>query len=95
MDKAQANIEELLLFKASAFLQTIRTEKARYARDQFKLLQTLHDKYGIDQVLNAIKFCEVSKLSGATYVKDFLEHNAKPKQAIVLNSIPISNSKYH
>lgn len=95
MDKAQAIIDELLLFKASTFLQTIRTEKARYARDQFKLLQTLHDKYGIDQVLNAIKFCEVSKLSGATYVKDFLEHNAKPKQVIVLNSIPISNSKYH
>jgi len=95
MDKAQTSIDELLLFKASAFLQTIRTEKARYARDQFKLLQTLCDKYAIDQVLNAIKYCEVSKLFGTTYVKDFLEHNAKPKQEIVLNSIPVSNSKYH
>ncbi|MCO1604747.1 IS21 family transposase [Desulfosporosinus nitroreducens] len=95
MDNAQNTVDELLLFKATTFLQTIRTEKARYARDQFRLLQTLCDKYGVDDVLNAISFCEVSKLIGTTYVKDFLEHNAKPKQTIVLNAIPVSNNKYH
>jgi hypothetical protein len=95
MDKAQTTIDELLLFKATDFLQTIRTEKARYARDQFRLLQTLCDNHGIDDVLNAIKYCEVSKLFGITYVKDFLEHSAKPKQVIVLNAIPVSNNKYH
>jgi transposase len=95
VDKAQNIVDELLLFKATDFLQTIRTEKARYARDQFRLLQTLCDKYGIDDVLNAISFCEVSKLFGTTYVKDFLEHNANPKQTIVLNAIQVSNNKYH
>jgi len=95
VDKAQNTVDELLLFKATDFLKTIRTEKARYARDQFRLLQTLCDKYRIDEVLNAIKYCEVSKLFGITYVKDFLEHSVKPKQVIVLNTIPVSNSKYH
>lgn len=52
LDKAQSIIDELLLFKATDFLQIIRTEKSRYARDQFKLLQTLSDKYGVDNVLN-------------------------------------------
>jgi len=95
MNKAQNVVDELLLFKATDFLQTIRTEKSRYARDQFKLLQTLFDKYGIDSVLSAIEYCQVSRLFGATYVKDFLEYNAEPKQEIVLSSIPVSNSKYH
>ena len=95
MDKAHYAVDELLLFRATEFLQTIRTEKSRYARDQFKLLQTLCDKYGIDSVLNAITYCQTSRLLGATYVRDFLEYNAKPKQQIVLSSIPISNSKYH
>jgi len=95
VDKAQCAIDELLLFKATNFLQIIRTEKSRYARDQFKLLQTLCDKYEIDSVLNAIEYCQVSRLFGASYVRDFLEYNTKPKQVIVLNPIPISNSKYH
>lgn len=95
MDKNQYAIDELLLFKATDFLQTIRSEKSRYARDQFKLLQTLCDKYGIDSVLNAIEYCQLSRLFGATYVKDFLEYYTKPKQEIILNPIPVSNSKYH
>lgn len=83
MDKAQNTVDELLLFKATAFLQTIRTEKARYARDRFRLLQTLCDKYGIADVLSAINYCEVSRLFGITYVKDYLEHNAKPKVVVI------------
>lgn len=95
VEKAQRAVDELLLFKATEFLQTIREEKSRYARDQFKLLQSLHDKYGIDNVLNAIEYCKSSRLLGATYVKDFLEYNTKPKQEVVLNMIPVSNAKYH
>jgi transposase len=95
VDKAQYAIDELLLFKATDFLNVIRIEKSRYARDQFRLLQTLCDKYGVDGVLNAVGYCQVSKLFGASYVRDFLEYNAKPKQEVVLNTIPISNSKYH
>lgn len=95
VDKAQHSLDELLLFRATDFLQTIRTEKSRYARDQFKLLQTLCEKYGVDSVLNAIEYCWTNSLFGTTYVRDFVEYSAKPKQQIVLNTIPISDSKYH
>jgi len=95
VNKAQMAIDKLLLFKATDFLQVIRIEKSRYARDQFKLLQTLCDNYGVDAVLNGIDYCQVSKLFGASYIRDFLKFNAKPKQEIVLNTIPLSDSKYH
>src|SRR5450759_2622622 len=67
VDKAQYAIDELLLFKATDFLNVIRIEKSRYARDQFKLLQTLCDKYSVDGVLNAVGYCQVSRLFGASY----------------------------
>jgi len=95
LDAAQAAIDELLQYKATEFLQTIRTEKSRYARDQFKLLQTMYDKYGLDNVLGAIDFCNASELFSATYVRDFLEYNEKPKQEITLKEIPVSDNKYH
>lgn len=95
LDKAQHAVDERLLFKVSDFIQNIRTEKSRYARDQFKLLQTLCDQHGIDSVLNAIDYCQKSRLSGATYVRDFLEYQAKPKQPIILTTIPVSDRKYH
>lgn len=95
LDAAQAKLDELFQHEASDFLQRVRIEKSRYARDQFKLLQSLHDKYGQDKVLNAIKFCTTSELFSATYVKEFLEYNERPKQKIVLKEIPVSENKYH
>lgn len=76
-------------------MQRVRIEKSRYARDQFKLLQSLHDKYGLNKVLNAIKFCTTNELFSATYVKEYLEYDERPKQKIVLKEIPISDNKYH
>jgi transposase len=95
IEKAHRAVDELLQFKATSFLSVIREEKSRYARDQFRLLQTLCDKYGIPSVLQAIEYCQISRLSGATYVRNFLEYNSKPKQEIILNTIPLSNNKYH
>lgn len=95
LDAAQAAIDELLQYKATEFLQTIRTEKSRYARDQFKLLQTMYDKYGLDKALRAIDFCNTNELFSATYVRDFLEYNEMPKQEIALKEIPVSDNKYH
>lgn len=95
LDAAQAKLDELFQYEAADFLQRVRIEKSRYARDQFKLLQSLHDKYGQDKVLNAIKFCTTSELFSATYVKEFLEYNERPKQKIVLKEIPVSENKYH
>ena len=95
VDVLQNSLDELLNYEATEFLQRIRTEKSRYARDQFKLLQTLYDEYGAKAVLSAIEFCVSSKLYSITYAKEFLEFNEKPKQALVQLPIPLSDKKYH
>ena len=95
LDVAQALIDELLQYEATDFLKIIRTEKSRFARDQFKLLQSLYDKYGLDKVLEAIAFSMDSELFSVTYVRDFLEYMEKPKQKTQLKQIPVSNKKYH
>lgn len=88
-------MDSLLENKATTFLQTIRTEKSRYARDQFKLIQTLCDQYGLTDVLVAVAFCQYSKLYSANYVKDYLEHQADKQPEAPMLPIPVSNSKYH
>ena len=95
LDQMQDALDSLLENKATTFLQTIRTEKSRYARDQFKLIQTLCDKYGFEDVLVAVDFCQYSKLYSANYVKDYLEHHADKQPEVPMLPIPVSNSKYH
>jgi len=95
IDKLQSEIDEALSFKATEFLQIIRTEKVRYSRDQFKLLQSLCDKYGATATLLAIEFCMSSKLYSVTFAKEYLEHLNKPKQEFKKLPIPVSNNKYH
>ena len=95
LDQMQDALDILLENKATTFLQTIRTEKSRYARDQFKLLQTLCDQYGVNDVLAAVDFCQYSKLYSANYVKDYLAHQADKQPKTPMLPIPVSNSKYH
>lgn len=96
LDMTQAALGQLLEGKADDFLQTIRTEKVRYARDQFKLIQALCAQYGTELTLQAIDFCQDSKLYSANYVKDYLAHVAttQPEPPIPL-VIPVSDQKYH
>jgi len=95
LDQMQDQLDELLDGKASEFLQTIRTEKSRYARDQFKLIRALYDRHGIEDILDAIEFCRYSKLFSANYVKDYLGHKASLQPEMPVIQIPVSNSKYH
>lgn len=95
LDRAQAELDAKLGFEASDFLQVLRTEKSRYARDQFRLLSALCDKYGAESTLDAIRFCLESKLYSANYVKDYLAHKAQPAQTAVTLPIPASDSVYH
>lgn len=95
IDSLQETVNILLNYEATEFLGIIRTEKSRYARDQFKLIQNLCDKYGIEKVLSGIEFCVNSRLYSATYAKEFLEYYEKPKQKIKLLTIPVSDNKYH
>lgn len=95
VDKLQNTVCGLLENKADEFLQSIRDEKARYARDQFTLLQTLCNDYGVKTVLDAVEFCKSSKLYSANYVRDYIVHSAKKPQEKPLLTIPVSDSKYH
>lgn len=95
LNTMQSELTELLGHQADHLLQTIRTEKSRYARDQFQLIQSLCKKYSVNSVLEAIRFCDENRLYSANYVKDYVEHRSKPQPKPTLLPIPVSNSKYH
>lgn len=95
ISKLKEEINELLNYEASQFLDILHEEKARYARDQFGLIRSLCDRYDIEKVLRAISFCTSNSLYGATYVRDFLAHMELPIQEIKSNPIPVSDKKYH
>ena len=95
IDRMQEELDALLNGQASDFLQAIRTDMSRYARDQFKLIRTLYDRYGLAAMKDAINFCRDSRLFSANYMKDYLEHSALPIVVQSLPVIPISNRKYH
>lgn len=98
LDKMQADLEIELHGQADEFLQTIRSEKSRYARDQFKLIQTLIDQYGIEAVLKGINFCTYSHIFSANTLRDYLAHeskNTKPQITFVPDRIPVDDPKYH
>lgn len=93
LDQMQTQLDELLQNKATDFLKTIRTEKSRYARDQFRLIHTLYDRYGFEALLEAIDFCRHSKLFSANYTKDYLEHQNSLKPELPVIQVSVSNSK--
>ena len=99
LDQLQDGLDEQLNYNATRFLQRIREEKSRYARDQFRLLQSLLDRYGTAQMLDAISFCINSNLCSANTVRDYLEHrtteNAKELPLVCSTQIPVNNPKYH
>jgi hypothetical protein len=95
LDRMQAALDELLGGQAREFLKMIRTEKSRYARDQFKLIQTLYNKYGLNCVLEAISFCQNNRLYSVNYLKDYLEHAALTPDQVNIPVIPVSNKIYH
>ena len=100
LDKLQDDLDAILQGKATDYLQTIRTEIARYSRDQFKIIQSLIDQYGVPDVLEGVAFCMSSTLYSANILKDFLEHQAKiqgrqEEPAAVVPAIPVDNLKYH
>lgn len=95
LDAVQSELDTLLENKASAYLQKIRAEMSRYARDQFRLLSGLCDAYGVQRVLEAIDFCTAMRLVSATYARDFLKFNEQPAPESETPPIPVSDVKYH
>ena len=95
LGRMQDELDALLLHKATDFLQTIRAEKSRYARDQFAPIHALCDEYGVEKTLQAVDFCSQSRLHSANFVKNYLEHHAAKPPRKPLLPIPVSDSKYH
>ena len=99
LDKLQDDLDAALLGQATDFLQVIRTEKSRYSRDQFKIIQSLIDQYGVANVLEGVNFCMNNTLHSANILKDFLVHQGKTKgtqeSSVVVPAIPVDNLKYH
>ena len=99
LDKLQEDLDAALGGKATEFLTTIRVEKSRYARDQFRLIRSLLDQYGMEAALQAIGFCQRSRLYSANTMRDYLEHQAalssSAQPALPVPVIPVDNPKYH
>ena len=100
VDKLQNELNTLLDNRAAGFLQCIREGMPRYARDQFRLIQTLLDQYSIHFVLEGIAFCESNRLYSANTLKDYLEHQDRAELAqepvkTCAPRIPVDNAKYH
>ena len=56
------------------------------------------DLYGVEEVLNAIGFCDRNRLYSASLIKDFLESKAPTKtseSAEIPQNIPIDKPDYH
>lgn len=100
LDSIQKDLSMKLLGRADDFLQAIRSEKTRYSRDQFRLIQSLLDQYGTNAVLEAVDFCRHSKLFSANTLKDYLEYksslsSAPAPAAAKLSVLPVADAKYH
>ena len=99
LDQLLEELDADLDGKATDFLSTIRTDKSRYARDQFRLIRSLLDQYGLEAALEAIGFCQRSRLYSANTMRDYLEHRAalpgRPQPIQAVPAIPVDSPKYH
>jgi hypothetical protein len=100
LGKLQNDLDALLEGKATDFLQAVRAEKTRYSRDQFRMIQSLIDQYGVSDVLEGIDFCMSNTLHSANILKDFLAHKMKTQgkaepPVSVVPAIPVDDLKYH
>ena len=95
LDQLLESVNLLLGPEASDFLNHLRYDKARYARDQLKAIERLCDKHGIGHTLRAIQACEELGLLSALHVKDYLKHYHALPVVPPVTTIPVSDRKYH
>lgn len=80
-------------------MTAIRVDISRYARDQFHLIHSLLDQYGAEAALQAIGFCQRSRLYSANTMRDYLEHQAalsrQTQPVPAIPAIPVDGPKYH
>ena len=75
--KLQTELETAPEHRADEFFRSVREEKPRYAGDQFLVLRTLPERYGLEKLLNAVAFCRKPRLFSSNAVRDYLEYHEK------------------
>ena len=98
LNQLQQELEAALEHQADEYLRTLRQDKPRYARDQFLMLRSLLNQYGLDRLLDAIRFCHKLRLFSSNTVRDYLEHHEKQTPPPVMppvNVLPVSDPAYH
>ena len=99
LDKLLEELDAELDGRATEFLTAVRVDKSRYARDQFRLIHSLLDKYGVEAALQAIGFCQRSRRYSANTMRDYLEHQAALASGIwpvlPVPAIPADDPKCH
>lgn len=62
------------------------------------MLRSLLNQYGLDRLLDAIRFCHKLRLFSSNTVRDYLEHHEKQTPPPVMppvNVLPVSDPAYH
>lgn len=101
LNQLQQDLEAALEHQADEYLSALRQDKPRYARDQFLMLRSLLEQYGLDKLLDAIRFCQKLRLFSSNTLRDYLEHQEKqspPSAAPVTPPpavLPVSDPVYH
>lgn len=102
LDKLQNDLDARLEHRAAEFLQAIRTEKARYSRDQFRIIQSMIDQHGVPEVLEAVDFLPVQQSQQRQYFKglSYPQSQGESERSTVdsppvASIIPVADAKYH
>ncbi len=101
IDALQESLNEQLDYEANDFLAGIRADKPRYARDQFRLIQSLLDKYGKEKLMQAIGFCDANRLFSANTVRDILNaavlsaDSDQNAETTPVRTLPVDKPEYH
>ena len=99
LNQLQQELEEALNHQADDFLRSLRKDKPRYARDQFLMLRSLLEQYGLDKLLDAIRFCHKLCLFSSNTIRDYIEYQDKqstpPASPPPAPLLPVPDPVYH
>lgn len=99
INQLQINLDRMLECQAGDFLKNVRLQKGRYARDQFSIVESLINIYGVRAVLEGTDFCSKNRLYSASFLRDYLASSNNPDftgpPVIDTSKIPVQDPRYH
>jgi|GEM_PF-1230382 len=95
----QMKLDLILEYKSTDFLKNVRLQKARYARDQFGIVEDLIDLYGVRTVIEGTDFCSKNRLYSANFLRDYLQSHVCAEQSaqpdIDISKVHVQDPIYH